>query len=318
MDAIRNLGLAAGIYFGLDEDVYHRDPALGSGDMRSLRRSAPDFWWNSRMNSAREDDADDTPARIFGRAVHRLVLEGEKAFDKEYARVPDQDKDASASEKGQATKAAKALLARTKPFATMLAAKDYDRVVIAGAMITKHPALSRSFVDGIPEVSVFWERNGIMRKARIDYLKPAGVGDLKSITNLLNAPLPHACRSQIASYRYDIQAAHYLEARARMGALFAAGAVYGDHDREFLKRVVGTKRFAFQFVFFQKTKAPMAWSCVLSPGNPIIEYAGNDLEVAAERYGHFLDIFGRNSVWILDDTPGELEIESLPAWYGRD
>ncbi len=45
--------LRAGIYFGLDEVRYHSDPAVGSTDIRRLRRSAPDYWWHSHMNPAR-------------------------------------------------------------------------------------------------------------------------------------------------------------------------------------------------------------------------------------------------------------------------
>ena len=73
-----------GIYFGLDENAYHADPALGSTDMKKLAESPPDYWFESSHNPMREP-SEDTPSRLFGRAVHKFVLEGRGAFESTYA-----------------------------------------------------------------------------------------------------------------------------------------------------------------------------------------------------------------------------------------
>lgn len=306
-----------GIHFGLDEDTYHADSSLGSSDVRNLRLSAPDFWWNSGMNPNRDDDDNDsTPAKVRGKAMHKLVLEGEPAFDKIYLRIPKPDADMTPAEKGAVTKAANAKAKAMGKVA--LTAKDYDRVAIAAAMITKNPALKTVFQNGTSEVSVFWVQDGVRCKARFDYLKAGGIGDLKSITNMKKIEFRRACRESIANYRYDMQAAHYLNGRAAMRKLFADGMVYGKHDADLLKKVMAAKSYGFQFVFFQTDKAPVTWSTILSPANPMLEVANRDVTFALEAYQAFMKEFGPNNVWLLLDEPQELEIEAMPAWWARN
>jgi hypothetical protein len=219
------------------------------------------------------------------------------------------------AEKGAMTKAANAKAASLG--LTALTAKDYDRVAIAAAMITKNPFLKTAFQNGIPEVSLFWVRNGVRCKARFDYLKPGGIGDLKSITNMKKIEFRRACREAIANWRYDIQTAHYLSGRAELPKLVADGAVFGDHDAALLKKIAAAKAFAFQFVFFQADKAPVTWSTILSPANPMIEVAFSDVMLAIEAYQAFMKEFGPNNIWLLLDEPRELELEAMPAWYAR-
>lgn len=314
-------GLEPGIYFGLDEDRYHADPALGSTDLRNLRMSPPDYWWNTPvMNPEWEpEDKDDTPARLRGKAMHKLVLEGEKAFGMRFAKGPKHDPEDTPAEKGAATKAAKKALA---PGRELLPHHDYERIAIAGAMISKNPKLAGAFQNGVSEVSIFWNKvvdggRKVRCKCRIDYLKPRGVGDLKSITNVRKIEFRHACRTSMATYRYDMQAAHYLEGRAQVRELVSAGRVHGDHDPAFLKQVEAAPGFAFQFVFFQAADAPVTWSTILSPKNPIIENAANHNMEAAEAYLDYLETFGANNIWLILDAPRELAMEEMPAWAFR-
>lgn len=302
-----------GIYFDLPETLYHAHEALGSTDIRKLLRSAPDYWWSSAMNPHRPPIDPDTEARARGKAMHKLVLEGEDGFGHLYKRRPNDADGASSSDKSNLTKSAKKSLA---PGQTLLHGDDYDRVCIAGAMISKHPDLGDAFSNGRSEVSVFWERGGILRKARFDYLKPRGIGDLKSITNTRGIDFPAACRNSIAAYRYDIQAAHYLEGRSVLPKLVTDGLVYGDHDAEWIRTVAAAPEFAFVFVFFQSDDAPITWSCVLSPRNPIIPYARQSIEAATERYSDFKQRFGTD-MWLMTEPLAELPMDDMPSWYGR-
>lgn len=307
-------GLEPGIYFNLNEDTYHADPALGSSDVRNLLLSPPDFWWGSSLNPDREQGDDDTAARLRGKAIHKLVLEpGTADFDKLFRRSPH-TADMTPSEKAQATKALKAKL---PPGVNILSGKDYDRCIIAGAMITKNPKLATAFTGGAAEVSIFWERDGVRCKARIDYLKPRGLGDLKSITNWKKIEFKRACHEAISNYRYDMQAAHYMDGRKDFGRFVAEGMVTGDHDPALLKAVAASKTYAFQFVFFQADKAPVTFSKILSPANPILEVANRDIGVALDRYKTFIDRFGHDSIWLDLEEPSELALEELPAWYAR-
>jgi len=196
---------APGLYFGMPEQEYFDDPALGSGDMRALvKEGAPGYWWQSPYNPNRKDD-DDKPSLVLGKAIHKLVLEGGDAFDALFVRSPHSD-DMSGPEKSAATKDLKKRLADAGRFdVTVLPGDAYDRAVIASAMITRNPGLKTAFQGGMPEVSIFWTRgDGIRRKARLDYLKgpsvknpdeyPGGVGDLKSAANFKRIEFPRACR----------------------------------------------------------------------------------------------------------------------------
>jgi len=310
-----------GIYFGLDEDLYHADASCGSTDMRNLWLGAPDYWWSSKFNPNRDEDGDDnTPARIRGSAMHRLVLEGETAFDREYARGPDHDSSMTPAEKGALTKAANKKTAETGR--TCLPAKAYDRVIVASAMITRNPHLKTALTGGMSEVSIFWREKSPVQgevpcKARIDFLKPRGLGDLKSITNIRKIEFKRACRDAIANHRYDMQAAHYMRGRSHVVEFIADGCVHGDHDPNFLRKVAVERTFGFQFIFFQAAGAPSTFSTILSPANPVIELASLDLDRALLSYVEYMKEFGSNQVWLDLSRPEELAIEELPAYFGR-
>jgi hypothetical protein len=314
-----------GIYFGLPEDDYFADNALGSGDMRALvKEGAAGFWWGSGYNPNRRDD-DDKPSLTLGKAIHKLVLEGEHAFDELYMRSPHSE-EMTGPEKSAATKDLKARLkAAGREHITVLPGDAYDRAVIASAMIVKNPGLRTAFQNGAPEVSVFWTRgDGIRRKARIDYLKARGVGDLKSASNFKRIEFPRACREAIANMRYEIQAAHYLEARAMIPRLVADGLVFGDYDPDLLEAVCGERRFAFQFVFFATTGAPVSWSCILSPTpdpdqpqNPILDVAMREIDRATDLFTKAMAHFGPDLMWTDESKPGELHLTDMPPWWAR-
>ena len=294
----------------------------------------PGYWWQSGYNNLRAADDDDKPSLVLGKAIHKLVLEGGDAFDHLFVRSPHSD-DMSPSEKSTATKDLKKRMEQQGRFdVTVLPGKAYDRAVIASAMITKNAGLKTAFQGGMSEVSIFWSRgDGIRRKARLDYLKapgrdidktPGGVGDLKSASNFKRIEFPRACREAIANLRYEIQAAHYLEARAAIPRLLADGCVHGDHDAEWLGRVAQVRRHAFQFVFFATTGAPTPWSCVLSAsasadqgGNPILDVAMREIDRATDMFTAAMAKFGPDIMWTPDDHPAELSLDAMPAWWAR-
>ena len=51
-----------GIYFGLPEDEYHADQALGSTSLKMLAKGAADYWWGSSMSGRFLAD-DEAPKR---------------------------------------------------------------------------------------------------------------------------------------------------------------------------------------------------------------------------------------------------------------
>jgi len=302
-----------GIYFNLDEATYHADPALGSTDIRKLRQNPSSYWYSSWMNPHRPPDKG-TPGRTRGRAMHKLVYEGEKAFDEIYMRGAEHDADMTPSEKASLTKEANKRAATLNKIA--LPAVDYDQVAIASAMITKNPELKSVFTGGASEVSVFWQRSGIRLKARLDYLKPRGVGDLKGCANTKGIAFPAACRNDITNYSYHIQAKHYLDARAVIPQLIRDNAVHGAHENDFLDKLLAAKVYGWQWLFYQIEGAPITWSAVLSPQNPILELAARSIDQALANFVDYRDRFGTD-MWLLIEEPRELPIEEMPSWFGR-
>jgi hypothetical protein len=294
-----------GIYFSLSDTEYHADGALGSTNMKQLLQSAPDFWWQSPMNPAREPEKE-TPAKVFGRAVHKAVLEGADAFRAIYAPTDHPGN----------VKAGKDEVAAIRE-AGMIPLKrdDFNRILAASAFIGANRHLSNAFKNGMPEVSVFWDCNGVMMKARFDYLKLNAISDLKSIRNRMGKEFTRACRDAIASYEYILSAEHYMEGRRQMAKLIADGAVYGDHDAERLARVAANEVFAFVLVFWQAEQSPIAHGFKLSPGNPMLGYGRHWIEKAVDTYRRFMAEFGPDTAWVLQEPLEELDESEMAGWW---
>lgn len=335
-----------GVYFGLAEATYHADPALGSTDIRRLLSSPPDYWWHSAHNPLREEP-EDTPSKVFGTALHKFVLEGEAAFRRRYVEKPggdgilvtDADLRAWLANRTEAkmprSKEDKIVLALQvdpdAPILDVLVAKavaagkivlkaaDFGRILLSGMMITANPELAGAFMNGAAEVSVFWTgEDGVRRKARIDYLKIRGCGDLKSCANPRDLAFDQACLRAISSYRYDLQAAHYVEGREALRRLATAGAVHGNHDATWLKKVAAQDEYGWAWVFYQSAGAPITWATTLTPGaNQILDVAADHVATAVANFRAFSAEFGLENPWVLKVPMQELDINDLPAWFGR-
>jgi hypothetical protein len=302
--------LADGIHFGLAEDRYFADSALGSSDLKRLAAEPADYWFASPLNPNRAPD-ETTPAQALGKAVHKLVLEGEQAFAAAFVRRPD--------DLARLTAKARAELAPNGE--TVLPGEDFDRVRRAAETVLANPHLLASFVGGAPEVSIVWtdEVDGepVRRKARFDYLKPRAVVDLKSVSPLRVASFPDNCRRALAQWSYPVQAAAYLQARGQLARLVAEGRVYGDHDPAWLARVAAAPAYAFVFVFWSTGDAPLTWGTVLSPGNEVLTIAEKTVDLALWNYVSARRAFGPDQPWVAPAPLEELALTDLPSWWGR-
>lgn len=300
--------LPVGLYFGLDEAAYHGDVALGSGDLRRLAVSPFDFWWQSRFNPNRKPEKL-TPALYFGRAVHTAVLEGLDKFRTMYA----------ATDFAGSTRAGKDERERIERLGMMaIDREDYDQICLSGTMIRANPHLAESFSGGEPEVSVIWERDGIKRKCRLDYLKARATVDLKSIRNSRDIDFTEACRRRTAEARYDAQAAHYNEGRRAALGFIKSGQVFGNPPGDLVDKVAAVgEKFAFVFVFLQVDTAPLTWALKFSPGNPILEAGRIVIERAEDNWRSFVGRFGLDTPWVLAEPPVEADASDFPAWAFR-
>jgi len=211
--------LPDGIYFGLTEERYHGDPALGSTSIKELARK-PCNWQYDRLRPRREIESE---FLVWGRAWHCRVLEGKTAFEERYARPPQpgdyegclvttDDIKAFLRMHGQKLTGNKPeLIARAKeieecppifedilrewqaahPNHVELTERQVTEIEDAVANMQRDPVLAAvmqagSLINGAAELSIFFtDTSGIRRKARFDYgLPPAGTRTRSLIVDL--------------------------------------------------------------------------------------------------------------------------------------
>lgn len=305
-----------GIYFSMAESEYFSDIAVGSSDMATLSYSATDFWFGSRFNPLYEPD-EDTPAKLYGRAVHHIILEGRQKFERLYApKLHSWSTTEGKKEKARLAEAGMSAL----PF------KDWERALQTGAVIRGNTNLREAFTGSVGhEVSVFWSQGGIKRRARFDGLKERAIVDLKNISNERKISFKRAAMRKIDDYGYHIQAAHYLEGRLAMRALLDEGKVFGDHDGALLRRVVDSREFAFVWIFLQSSGAPniCSWRLSYKPDadppeiNEMFGHGRARIDQAEANWKKFVDKFGTDLPWIVDEPIEEFDVDKMPPWFLR-
>jgi hypothetical protein len=342
-----------GVYFGLSSAEYHADPSVGSSDIKRLLQAPAVYWWHSHMNPDRPPPPD-TLAMQKGRALHKLVLEGLEAFEAAFAEEPQpsghpgtlvtlEDLKAKCRELGEPMSGTKAELAkRIKAkdgkaiifddiMATFRVMAERDSLEIlkpeamrevrqAAASIRLSPPLARAFQGGIPEVSVFWvDDYGIPCKARLDWLKPRTIVDLKKCANARERPFDVAVMLAIAEYRYDISARHYLDGYGYLYQFAAEGRVFGDCPLKpgWHQRIMPPEDMRWTWVFHQTEGAPVTKGLELLPRSSALSRAAREIVQAKELYRACLERFGTDQ-WVSDAPITALEDSDLPTWLRVD
>lgn len=356
-------GIPDGLYFGMADDaIYHPSPALGSGDVRQLCKAAIYFWRDSHMNPMRKARAE-TPALRYGRALHKLGLEGLEAFTAAYARAPlksdypgaletQADLSAALKDAGEKVSGSKAeqvaRLLAVRPDAviweriasaatvealkagkSMLAADEYDRVIVEAGFLLSNPSAAAALSGGMPEVSIFWTAdNGVKCKARLDYLRLGKrgerligvVADIKTYASWSDEAPERAVVKAISTYRLDVQAAHYLNGCAKIPEFIAAGAVFGAEKvaPEWLAVLgqITPADWQFSWIFASK-EAPISLLRHVTPGSDLMNMAAADVARALDVYKENVDVYGQNWLFVDPIPDGEVTLQDLPPWHGR-
>lgn len=335
-----------GVYFGLSDARYFRDRALGSTCLNHLLVSPAVYWTLSLYNPNRVDH--DTRYTIRGRGLHTCVMFGEDDFLRQYCREPVledypdalvtmEDMRAFLKARGIQTTAKKKeelaerirqtcdgytlwedVMAEARDSGkTVLKAQDYDAILRASTMIKRNPSLENCFENGIPEVSVFWEDNGVRFRARFDYLRMNAIIDLKSFTNPMGKPIKQAIRLTFQNRRHDIQASHYMNAREKMRKFIREGRVFGEVDRDWLNRLADVNEYSFVFVYhlMDDHGAVVTQGKQIRPGGHIDAAAAAQIASLADIWRENYAIFGED-MWV-DLTPvEELTEDDLSNWLG--
>lgn len=195
-----------GVIDGLDEQEYHRHPALSaSGAKKLLPPSCPArFKW--------ERDNGQPPKRVFdfGRAAHAAVLGVGSPIG--VVAAPDW-RSKVAKERGEAL--------RAEGF-TPLLEHEADQVYGMAAALREHPLASALLNPdrGKPEQSLFWRDFGsdVDCRGRLDWLPDSDGGRLIiSDFKTCQSAEPGAIRRAAASYGYHQQAAFYMDGVRALG-----------------------------------------------------------------------------------------------------
>lgn len=186
---------------------YHAHSAVSKSLLDKIARSP--LHARAYLDGTRDEP---TAAMQFGTALHTAVLEPER-FAAEYA-VFDGDRRTKAGKEVY-----EALLASG---ASIISAADSDAISSMAMAVRQHNIASRLIRDGIAETSVFWQHadTGLECKCRPDYWRTADgiLVDLKTCDDAS----PAGFARSIATYRYHVQAAHYLDGTEAETMLFIA------------------------------------------------------------------------------------------------
>jgi exodeoxyribonuclease VIII len=187
----------------MDNETYHRHPAISKSRLDSIARS-PLHYWAKHLDPNRWP-AEATPAMVIGSAVHTFVLEHDE-WDVNYAVTP-----AGINRRTNAGKAEWDVFTKAAGTRTVISREDADLVGKISEGVFNHPAANGLLsLPGKAESSLFWTdaETGLECKCRPDYLLDDGstIVDLKTT----ESASPADFMQSIAKWRYHVQAAWYL------------------------------------------------------------------------------------------------------------
>lgn len=186
----------------LSNEAYHAAPGISKSMLDVAARSA--MHYHARFVAAERLPHEPTPAMRLGTAVHAAVLEPER-FAAAYFAAP-----AGIDRRTTAGKAAWAQAIADNVGREMLAAEDYAICMEISSAIRRHPIAGGLLKDGMAERSFFAKdtETGVIRKCRPDWITDGGIVlDVKTTDDAS----PAAFGRSAANFRYDVQAAWYLD-----------------------------------------------------------------------------------------------------------
>ncbi|WGH92118.1 PD-(D/E)XK nuclease-like domain-containing protein [Auritidibacter ignavus] len=191
--------LSTQLVHGMDAQEYHHTQALGSTSLRIL--SDPEITLKEAHYQL-TTPSEPKPAYELGTLAHAHILEG--TFDELVHRV---DADNYRSKQAQQERD----LARENGLIP-LNNSEYDTVVqevhAMADSVLSDPIAGPLVRDHEPELSLFWETDGVPLKARLDawHQNTNTIVDLKTV----RSARPNDFQKQISDLGYYIQARHYL------------------------------------------------------------------------------------------------------------
>lgn len=341
-----------GIYFGVPEEAYHSDKSLGSSRVKAFAVDPIEAQFDALHGEEKDSDA-----LTFGSALHARVLEGRQAFldrftmgfDKSQypdALVTTEDLKKCLTSYGQSGLSGKkkedlikllrdidrdvqildeikANWEAASAGKSILSPRRWSQIDLASQWIQRDPLLSAvmedgTFIEGAPEVSIFYEDRGVRLKCRYDRFLRHAIVDVKTFAGIYGGKVVNIAIKAINRMRYDIQAADYIRGWHRAKILHADGLVFGEEPYDgFLGECFDRDEPSWIWVMVKSTGAPQPlvvdWKARFAMAS-----AADGVERAIDAYIDLRDRFGESEDWVPMHPPVTLTDDMLPAFFGRD
>lgn len=174
---------------------YHAIKALSASGAKLLLRS-PAHYLES-MTNPREP----TAAMKLGTLTHTLLFEPQK-FEEEFAISPRFDMRTTIGKKAAQE------FQEDNEGKTILDEAQYSRAKAIASAAQESPVFKEYFEEGgDAEVTMLWDQHRVSCKARVDFI----CGDIMLDLKTCQDASPEGFARQIATYKYHLQAAHYMD-----------------------------------------------------------------------------------------------------------
>jgi len=174
---------------------YHADPAVSASHLHQVARSGQHYW--ARYVDPNRQPGKPTAAMTTGSLVHCAVLEPIELL-RRYGIAPD-----------RRTKAGKEAAAEMQANGIEpVSGSDLQQAQHMASAVRHHPYAAELLSAGKAETSIWWDdpETGLRCKCRPDWINSGICVDLKTTTDAS----PKGFAKSVASFRYHVQAAHYL------------------------------------------------------------------------------------------------------------
>lgn len=190
----------------MTDEQYFKCHELSNSGMGQLLVSPFAYWSYSHMNPEGQawKEELDTPAKIFGRALHMAILEPDNF--PEYYRYSELNKNSKAFKE----------LAAENPHVTWLTEKQVKEIDGMVKMLDSHQLqigdkaipTRTLFTGGQAEQGMFWQKDGVDLRAKADFITTGMIVDYKTTQNASM----HKWKQSLYNFGYHRQAAMYLDA----------------------------------------------------------------------------------------------------------
>lgn len=329
-------------------DEYHSLDRLSASGIKRLLSGPRDYWY---WTYGPGKDAASTAAMAAGTAKHLAGLEGLDAFRAHYEPPVSKDDYPGSLDKQDELKAwckdhglpvggTKAALCdritdvcedvgislpplwmritEQQQYAADKAGREILPLEMYNDALAKASQIAQIIDDlrgagGLPEVTILFERGGIPCKARLDFVSPRGILDMKNVANKFGSPFGEVVNAEIAKRNMPIQAEWYLHALKEASKAKVLPFELDDNYR-------------FSWLFLQSSgpsniaiRHYVQHGISFDNGKKQRSFASGDarkrISVAMDLYAEYKKSHGNGREWAPQLDEQDMDDTMYPAWF---